>query len=300
MHCALRRDVADTHILIVYILSQWFFVRLWHFGFSCFFFSLGQDFGSSSADRSLARLSCHGTEQMWFDVMRSYGDVGNFLAGFSLIGIVLYFVTSSDSGSLVIDCLSANGDKDPPRVQRVFWALMEGATATALLVAGDKDGKYRDAKRVSRGLRCGYRWQSQKGGLLRALLPCGLSYDLSTASARGCDKGSVKNGVFIHPASGLTALQTAGLLSGLPYTFIVCLICTSIWRAVKVAAGDLDPRGPDFEIGLFDPFFAEPWENIWEKRSRYSLTVFFRGFLVQHNVLLLGASSSLWDSSLIW
>lgn len=78
---------------------------------------------------------------MWFDVMRSYGDIGNFLAAFSLLGIVLYFVTSSDSGSLVIDCLSANGDPDPPRIQRVFWALMEGATATALLVAGGKEGK---------------------------------------------------------------------------------------------------------------------------------------------------------------
>lgn len=57
------------------------------------------------------------------------------------LGIILYFVTSSDSGSLVIDCLSSNGDPDPPRLQRVFWALMEGATATALLVAGGKEGE---------------------------------------------------------------------------------------------------------------------------------------------------------------
>ena len=68
-----------------------------------------EDFGSTSQDRSLSRLSCHSTEQMWFDVMRSYGDVGRFLSVFSLFGIILYFVTSSDSGSLVIDCLSANG-----------------------------------------------------------------------------------------------------------------------------------------------------------------------------------------------
>ena len=47
----------------------------------------------------------------------------------SLIAIILYFVTSSDSGSLVIDCLSANGDPDPPVPQRVFWALTEGAEA---------------------------------------------------------------------------------------------------------------------------------------------------------------------------
>ncbi len=54
----------------------------------------------------------------------------------SLAAIVLYFVTSSDSGSLVIDCLSANGHPDPPIFQRIFWALTEGATATALLVSG--------------------------------------------------------------------------------------------------------------------------------------------------------------------
>ena len=72
--------------------------------------SLRDDFGSTKLDRSLARISCHSTEQMWFDVMRSYGDVGKFLSVFSLFGIVLYFVTSSDSGSLVIDCLSSNGN----------------------------------------------------------------------------------------------------------------------------------------------------------------------------------------------
>ena len=70
--------------------------------------------------------------------------------------------------------------------QRVFWALTEGATATALLVAGGKEG--------------------------------------------------------------LVALQTAGILSGLPFTFLVCLICVAIWRACKVAAGDFDPRGPTFAI----------------------------------------------------
>ena len=88
---------------------------------------------------------------MWFDVMRSYSDLGEFLAGFSMLGIVLYFVTSSDSGSLVIDCLASNGDPDPPAVQRVFWATMEGATATALLVAGGTEGKRQDIFLLSLG-----------------------------------------------------------------------------------------------------------------------------------------------------
>ncbi len=61
---------------------------------------------------------------------------GDFLSIVSLVAMVLYFVTSSDSGSLVIDCLSANGHPDPPIFQRIFWALTEGATATALLVSG--------------------------------------------------------------------------------------------------------------------------------------------------------------------
>ena len=70
-------------------------------------------------NRKLVRLSCfsNGEEGLWFDLMNSYGDMGNFLSIISLIGIILYFVTSSDSGSLVIDCLSANGDPDPPIIQ---------------------------------------------------------------------------------------------------------------------------------------------------------------------------------------
>ena len=66
----------------------------------------------------------------------SYRDIGGFLSGFSILSLILYFVTSSDSGSLVIDCLASNGHPEPPRLQRLLWALLEGITATALLVAG--------------------------------------------------------------------------------------------------------------------------------------------------------------------
>ena len=87
----------------------------------------------------LYRLSCREQSQMYFDLIQRYGGVvGKFLRLLSMVSILLYFVTSSDSGSLVIDCLSANGSPDPPITQRVFWALTEGATATALLTAGGK------------------------------------------------------------------------------------------------------------------------------------------------------------------
>ncbi len=57
----------------------------------------------------------------------------------SFIGIVLvivFFVTSSDSGSLVIDTITAGGKTDAPVPQRVFWAIFEGLVAIVLLVAG--------------------------------------------------------------------------------------------------------------------------------------------------------------------
>jgi choline/glycine/proline betaine transport protein len=50
--------------------------------------------------------------------------------------VAIYFVTSSDSASLVIDLLTSGGNTDPPKLQRVFWAALEGAVAAVLLVAG--------------------------------------------------------------------------------------------------------------------------------------------------------------------
>ncbi len=50
--------------------------------------------------------------------------------------VVTFFVTSSDSGSLVVDMLTNGGHDDSPVWQRVFWAVVEGVVAAALLAAG--------------------------------------------------------------------------------------------------------------------------------------------------------------------
>lgn len=55
---------------------------------------------------------------------------------FATLVIVIFFVTSSDSGSLVDDMVTAGGDPHPPRAQRVFWAVSEGAVAATLLLVG--------------------------------------------------------------------------------------------------------------------------------------------------------------------
>lgn len=57
----------------------------------------------------------------------------------SVIAIIVFFVTSSDSGSLVVSTTTSSGKQNPPKVQRVFWAIMEGAIALAvLLIGGEK------------------------------------------------------------------------------------------------------------------------------------------------------------------
>jgi len=89
-----------------------------------------------SENKDFVRLSCYSLDEMWFYTMETNADLGKFLDIVSLAAIVLYFITSSDSGSYIIDMLGSNGDQDPPTLQRIFWALTEGAAATALLIAG--------------------------------------------------------------------------------------------------------------------------------------------------------------------
>ncbi len=73
----------------------------------------------------------------------------------SFLGIVLvlvFFVTSSDSASLVIDTITAGGKTDSPAAQRVFWCIFEGlVAATLLLVGGEESLSALQAMAVSTG-----------------------------------------------------------------------------------------------------------------------------------------------------
>ncbi|MEE4108000.1 MAG: BCCT family transporter, partial [Halieaceae bacterium] len=65
-----------------------------------------------------------------------YLPFSNILAGVSLAMVVVFFVTSADSGALVLNMLSAHGRDDTPIPQRLFWAALIGAIASVLLVSG--------------------------------------------------------------------------------------------------------------------------------------------------------------------
>lgn len=54
----------------------------------------------------------------------------------AIVLVVVFFVTSSDSGSLVIDVIAAGGKVDAPTPQRVFWCVFEGLVAIALILGG--------------------------------------------------------------------------------------------------------------------------------------------------------------------
>jgi len=88
------------------------------------------------------------------NIVTTQGDIGNAYAMFamlesfplttitSVVAILLvttFFVTSSDSGSLVVDHLTSGGKHDVPRTQRIFWAVAEGAVAATLLWGGGLD-----------------------------------------------------------------------------------------------------------------------------------------------------------------
>lgn len=99
----------------------------------------------------------------------------------SAIGVVLvagFFVTSSDSGSLVVDSLTSGGRVDSPVGIRVFWAVAEGAVAAVLLLGG-----------------------------------------------------------------GLQALQTAVIITGLPFALILLTICYSLYRGVSEEYNEIHKAG---------------------------------------------------------
>lgn len=69
----------------------------------------------------------------WFNVLNSFTYPNDFEHGFgafltwvSIFSVSVYFVTSSDSGSLIVDHLASNGFEEAHWLQRVFWAFTEG------------------------------------------------------------------------------------------------------------------------------------------------------------------------------
>ena len=122
------RTVREFVAGVLVLPSLFSFLWLSAFGGSALFAQLG-------GGGILAALSNQGQAIAMFSMLSQYpfGAAASVLA---TLLVVTFFVTSSDSGSLVIDHLTSGGKHDVPKVQRIFWALTEGLVAAVLLYAG--------------------------------------------------------------------------------------------------------------------------------------------------------------------
>lgn len=119
----------------------------------------------------------------------------------NIIAVILvagFFITSSDSGSLVIDSITSGGKIDSPVGQRIFWAFTEGAIAAVLLLGG-----------------------------------------------------------------GLQALQSASLVTGLPFAAILLVMCYSLYKGLKEDYAEFKQRESDHERDTYETILAD----IIQKRS---------------------------------
>ncbi|WP_306371041.1 BCCT family transporter [Nocardiopsis sp. CC223A] len=105
------------------------FLWLTVFGGSALYRELFGSGGGVAADGSVD------TEAALFGLLGELPG-GTVLVAGAVVLIVLFFVTSSDSGSLVVDMLASGGTTETPVWSRVFWASAEGAVAITLLLAG--------------------------------------------------------------------------------------------------------------------------------------------------------------------
>lgn len=70
-----------------------------------------------------------------FYLLEQY-PLASISSGLAIILVIGFFITSSDSGSFVVDTLTSGGRHDAPKRQKIFWASMEGLIAIVLLIGG--------------------------------------------------------------------------------------------------------------------------------------------------------------------
>ena len=123
------RTVREFVLGVLFLPSLFSFAWLATFGGSALWVELFGGGGIASA------VANQGQTVAMFALLNQFplGAVSGLLA---TLLVITFFVTSSDSGSLVVDHLTSGGKHDVPRTQRIFWAIAEGAVAATLLIGG--------------------------------------------------------------------------------------------------------------------------------------------------------------------
>ena len=128
------RTVREFVLGVLFLPSLFSTLWLSTFGGSALFGAVGE--GSNAVVGAYNELGYGAFETLGMFVMLQQYPLGAITASLATLLIITFFVTSSDSGSLVIDHLTSGGKHDVPKAQRIFWAVTEGAVAAILLSAG--------------------------------------------------------------------------------------------------------------------------------------------------------------------
>jgi len=114
--------------------------------------ALNLELAESTAGAVSGPLFESGTEVAMFAMFQTLPGT-LILSGIAVLLVATFFITSSDSGSLVIDHLTSGGKHDAPVTMRIFWAVTEGVVASVLLIAGGAQGlEALQAAAISTGL----------------------------------------------------------------------------------------------------------------------------------------------------
>jgi choline/glycine/proline betaine transport protein len=127
------RTVREFVLGVLFLPALFSFIWLSTFGGSAIFLEFGVE-GMGPVATAMDNPNIGDTIAM-FAMLNQY-PLGAVSAIIATLLVITFFVTSSDSGSLVIDHLTSGGKHDVPKVQRIFWAVTEGAVAAVLLIGG--------------------------------------------------------------------------------------------------------------------------------------------------------------------
>jgi BCCT family betaine/carnitine transporter len=115
-------------------------------------------YGGIAIDQVMNNVGALGTEGLTkvpLAMFQMFDELamGSILSVVAIVLVMVFFITSSDSGSLVIDSITSGGKIDAPVPQRIFWASVEGAIAIALLwIGGTEAIQALQAGAISTGL----------------------------------------------------------------------------------------------------------------------------------------------------